>query len=381
VKRKALKNKRIAILTLPPISNYGGILQNFALQQALKKLGSDPITIDRRSYNPLKESLRRLKNLTFNRLKGRRYLALNKTIKDFIYKEPSIFKSKYINITEPVLSAKALKRKADDLNIYSCIVGSDQIWRPPYNPNIYDYYLDFIKSNSDIKKIAYAASFGVDEWEYTNTQTRKCQKLAQLFDKISVRECSGKRLCNEFLKVEATCVVDPTMLLAKEDYLNLIDFSKVPKREGLYTYFLDDNKAKRSLVKQVGATLQLKEFKNQPNAFQGDLSKDVEDFIVPSIEGWVKGFDQADFIITDSFHGTVFSIIFNKPFLAVINKQKGASRFLSLLEMLGLQNRLVDEDCDIERKMLKEDIDYQKINSKINAFRGDGLDFLKQFAI
>lgn len=376
-----MKKKVVAILTLPPISNYGGVLQNFALQRALLKVGLDPITIDRRSSNLLRKYFRRLKNETYNRLKGRRILTLNKKNKDSIYKEPSLFKTKYIRITEPVFSSKSLKATINNLGINSIIVGSDQVWRPRYNPNIYNYYFDFIKSNSDIKKIAYAASFGVDNWEYSKIQTEKCKKLAELFDKISVREKSGVKLCDEFLNVAATHVLDPTMLLSKEDYLNIIDYSLIPDRDGIFTYLLDDNKEKRNLVKQVEIALQLKEFKNQPKAFEGSMSRNIMDYTVPSIEGWIKGFDQADFIITDSFHGTVFSIIFNKPFLSVVNQKKGASRFSSLLEMFGLQNRLVDEDCNVDREVLESEIDYQKINAKISELRNEGVDFLKHAAI
>jgi hypothetical protein len=376
-----MNKRKTAILTLPPVSNYGGILQNFALQQALTKLGVEPITLYRRHRVTFPQQIIGVLYRIYNIIRGRKQLRLTSKQKDYIYRESTLFKNRYINITEPLYSTSALRSKVKALNVSSVIVGSDQVWRPKYTPFIYNHYLDFIDSKSGIKKIAYAASFGVDTWEYSEAQTERCKELAKDFNNISVREKSGVKLCNEYLGAEAVQVLDPTMLLTKEDYLSIIDYSNVPKREGLFTYLLDDNKKKRNLVKEVEVALQIKEFKNQPKAFRGNKSTDIYDYIVPSVEGWIKAFDQADFVITDSFHGTVFSIIFNKPFLAIVNEQKGASRFISLLESLGLEDRLVNEDCIVEQTIFGKKIDYKSVNTKLNVLRNEGFDFLKQSTI
>ena len=373
--------KKTAILTLPPDSNYGGILQNFALQQALTKFEVESITLYRRHRLPFSQQIIGVLYRIYNIIRGRKQLRLTTKQKDYIYRESTLFKNRYINITEPLYSTSALRSKVKALNVSSIIVGSDQVWRPKYTPFIYNHYLDFIDSHSGVKKIAYAASFGVDTWEYTGVQSERCKELAKDFNNISVREKSGIKLCNEYLGVDAIQVLDPTMLLTKEDYLSLIDYSNVPIRKGLFTYLLDDNNRKRKLVNEVEVALQIKEFKNQPKAFRGNKSTDIYDYIVPSVEGWIKAFDQADFVITDSFHGTVFSIIFNKPFLAIVNEQKGASRFISLLESLGLEDRLVNEDCIVEQTIFGKKIDYKSVNTKLNVLRNEGFDFLKQSTI
>lgn len=329
----------------------------------------------------MRQLLRRVKNHTYNRLKGCRHFYLSQDAKRHAYKAPMLFTQKYLEITEPLFTTNSLKAKVKELHVNSFIVGSDQVWRPSYNPNISNYYLDFLKGCNGIKKVAYAASFGVDEWEYGKGQTKKFRALAQLFNQVSVREKSGVDLCRTFLNVQARQVVDPTMLLSKEDYLKVIDCASVPQRQGIFTYLLDDSIEKSRLTAQVEQALHLKVFNNQPRAFEGSSSRNLDDYVVPPVEGWIKAFDQAAFVITDSFHGTVFSIIFNKPFLAVVNKQKGASRFHSLLDLLGLQDRLVDEDCIFDINLLNQGVDYNAVNAKLDRLRSEGVMFLEHTVV
>ncbi|WP_417620223.1 polysaccharide pyruvyl transferase family protein [Oceanihabitans sediminis] len=368
----------IGILTLPPVYNYGGILQNYALQKVLIKMGFNVVTLNRRGRKSWSQGFYMFLYKIYVRIKKKDVLLLNSNKKELIYKEPSLFKEKYMSVSEPIYSTKTLKTKVNAHSISSIIVGSDQIWRPKYTPFIYNYYLDFVHDNPNIKKVAYAASFGVDSWEYSEEQTTVCKELAHKFDAISVREYSGLVLTNEYLGVKAVQVLDPAMLLSKEDYLANIDFSHVSERKGLFTYLLDDSEKKRVLVKDVELALQIKEFKNQPKVFRENMSLNIEDYFVPSVEGWIKSFDQADFIITDSFHGTVFSIIFEKPFIAIANKEKGASRFTSILDALGLEDRLINEDCVIDQNIFKEKIDYKSVNEKLDILRSNSIDFLKQ---
>lgn len=123
----------------------------------------------------------------------------------------------------PYIDSTSSLRKYFKKNRYDAvIVGSDQTWRPKYSPNIYDFYLDFISKDKRIKRIAYASSFGVDDWEYSAEETKKCAKLSKLFDGISVREQSGIDLCKDHLGVDSELALDPTLLLNKDDYVTLI---------------------------------------------------------------------------------------------------------------------------------------------------------------
>src|SRR5690606_26995758 len=122
------------------------------------------------------------------------------------------FLNKYINHSLLINAYKDLAEYFKNRKFNAVIVGSDQTWRPKYSPNIYNYYLDFLKDNNQIKKLAYASSFGTAEWEYTTEQTEKCKTLAKQFHAISVREHTGVDLCREKLGVEAIQLLDPTLL-------------------------------------------------------------------------------------------------------------------------------------------------------------------------
>ena len=103
------------------------------------------------------------------------------------------------------------------------------------------------------------------------------------------------------------------------------------------------------------------------------------DYIIPPIEGWLQGFRDAEYIITDSFHGTVFSIINRKPFFALVNKDRGASRFESLLEQLGLEDRLIYDIDTFDLSNLNNNIDYNTVAIRLDELRNHSVDFLKKY--
>src|SRR5690606_22144408 len=205
------------------------------------------------------------------------------------------------------------------------IVGSDQTWRPKYSPDIYNFYLDFLENNNEIKKLAYASSFGTAAWEYTEEQTQRVSELAKQFHAISVSEAGGVDLCREKLGIEAVHLLDPTLLLTAEDYSELINQPKTNKE--LFTYVLDESKEKQDFIQFIGKELKLKQHTNQAQKFDAKVKRPLEELIMPPLEGWLQGFRDAEFVITDSFHGTVFSIINKKPFITLVNVKRGASRF------------------------------------------------------
>lgn len=377
--------KKIAILTQPLHTNYGGNLQNFALQTALKKLGHQPITLDRHSTIKLRT---RLKLGYFKRwvlffLKGApkpKFSDYFSTAKqEYADVEIRRFISIYIDKTPRLYSNLAVEQAFNSDNFDAIIVGSDQCWRPMYSPNISTYFLDFLHTNNTVKKIAYAASFGTEEWEYTPAQTDQAKKLIQQFDAVTVREKQAVNLVKEKLNKEAKFVLDPTLLLDKADYLKVINACQppLPTHKGVYTYVLDTDAWKAQVIKQVCDNLGISSFKNQPKASVNNPSNNAEDYLIPSIEGWIKGFVDAEFVITDSFHGTVFSILFNKPFISLLNIDRGASRFHSLLSEFGLEDRLLTnyDSREITQIQLQE-IDWFKINKKVCVLREESLDFL-----
>lgn len=312
--------KKIAVITQHLLNNYGGILQNFALQRVLKRLGYDIMTIDYlRTINlPFRYYLRScVKSIMLFFIPGKRRKFLKRSYKGVRPIWANSFVSKWI-----CLSPKCYKYKKEQLiRFEGVIVGSDQVWRPKFNHYIEDMYLRFAE-DLPIKRIAYAASFGVDTWEYTPEQTRVCSELAKKFNAISVREKSGVVLCKEYLGVDATWVLDPTLLLTKEDYLPVCEEVPACNEKFIAVYVLDENE-------EVTATYEMEAAARGFGVKKFSAGSDA----ALTIPEWIAMFRDASYVVTDSFHGTVFSIIFGKEFKCIYNKGRGAARFESLLNL------------------------------------------------
>lgn len=373
--------KKIAILTQPLSTNYGGILQAYALQIILKQMKHKVVTINRKpnSYSQIKLTLSRIKNKILNKIKGNDKFLFSAKDMQFIAQHSTKFIKNNISLTELIDDDSKLIKHFDKNKYDAVVVGSDQTWRPKYSPNIFNFYLDFLK-DKETKRIAYASSFGVDNWEYTFEETEKCKMLLQKFNAVSVREKSGINLCKQHLNSAAELVLDPTMLLDKQHYIKLFKSKNIEKAEGkLYTYVLDRNIEKNQIIEKVVKELNISEFKNQPiESLMTPNGNSLEDYIYPPVEGWIKGFYDAEFIITDSFHGTIFSILFNKPFISVPNKERGVDRFTSILKQLGLEHRMVFNSEHITDVLLKEKINFNDVNVKLENLRVRSLNFLKE---
>lgn len=351
---------KIGILTQHFLLNYGGIIQNFALQQVLLKLGHDPLTFEHDTcYSRTRWFLRSAKHVLKNHsLKGLPVYPTcqgrigNKNFIKFVLKN---IRSVTVNDFTPDLTQKY------GLDAY--VVGSDQVWRPAFNlgPRLGNMFLDF--AGDDVKKISYAASFGCKEWEYTEEQERMCGKLAKRFDAISVREASGVDLCKEHFGVDATLVLDPTLLLNKEDYGKVCH--DVPQKEKhIFVYSLVVSEGVLAVAEKVAEAMGLSIIVKQA----GRKVKKED-----TIEDWFAEFRDADYVVTDSFHGMVFSIIFNKPFSIVMNPSGGNDRYLSLLSQLGLMERIVSD----ELQPVFSAIDWSDVNHRLTELRKASFEFLK----
>ena len=351
---------RIAILTLPLHVNFGGILQCYALQTVLERMGHEVSVLNTDFVNV--------------GYKTRIGLFIKRLVKTCIGKESKFYGWKTEReITQKYTNLSFLKK--DDFDVI--IVGSDQIWRPLYYQPIADAYLKFAKNWTSIKRIAYAASFGTDTWEYTEQETNECASLLNLFDAISVRENSGIDLCRKKFGREVIQTLDPTLLLRKEDYLSLTNQSNVKKQNGgLCYYFLDATSDKLWLAQKIAKERRLISYEaNNPDAEKSFLH--FERRIQIPIEQWLINLMYAQFVVTDSFHGCVFSIIFNKPFIAIGNVKRGMTRLKSLLSMFGLYNRLMNID-NLSNIQQMQEIDWDKVNKILNENREVSLSFLRE---
>ena len=348
---------RIGILTQPFLRNYGGILQNWALQQVLLKLGHEPLTFEHDTcYTRIRWLLRTIKQIgtkgSFAHLPAYPYKGRvgHKPFIDFIEKQ--------------IHSVPTRKFSSDTEKRYACdafIVGSDQVWRPDFNiGRLHNMYLDFASDN--VKKIVYAASFGVSDWEYSETETSHCSRLAKRLDAISVREDPAITLCREYLKANATLALDPTMVLNKEDYTALCE--NVPKREGmLFVYALHLNNQMIDYANKLSEEYGLK---TQVLEAGDNLHSD------DSIEQWLASFRDAACVVTDSYHGAAFSIIFNKPFHVFKNEGGGTARYESLLKQFNLSSRIVENG----RASLPTAIDWNMVNSRHDELKSVSIQFL-----
>lgn len=365
---------KIGILTVPFNNNYGGYLQAYALMAVLKRMGHQPYMIMRRhNLNDCSKSIK---------IK----ILLKSIIKAILYRDYHIIKHPFeahyfiqgrkmqrfvrhhlIPQTDYYYSWNKLEEELKD-TFDALVVGSDQVWRSKYVPDIENYYFSFAKHWS-VRRIAYAASFGTTNPEYTEQEIEKCGCLISQFDAVSVRENGALEVFDRFgwnVK-NPSIVLDPTLLLDKTAYDDVIGKQSQQGKRYLFSYVLDNNKEKESVIAEIckGGKLLHISIANIQDSHTALLS----------IEEWLGNIKNAELVITDSFHGMVFSIIFHVPFVVIANKSRGADRFESLLNRLELLERLAykpSEVCGIVQKS----INWKRVEMLLHEYQFESIDFL-----
>ena len=380
---------KIGILTQPLKSNYGGILQAYALQTTLERLGHEVVVLDRQPGEASMPYVYFCRSLSFFKSLVRKILLRDSkivlcspftkdeyisTIDDCYAALLSSFIKNHIKKTTSIYSSQALKKYVES-NLDSVVVGSDQVWREDYSPCITNYFLDFISDGKYdyVKKISYAASFGTSVNPISEMKLDTCIQLSKKFHSLSVREKSGVDYMRDVFSQQAELVLDPTLLLSKEDYLSLIE-SKDNQPSGIVSYILDEDLEKTKILDDVCSV---------KSARHSHLTLEIYDVKgnirqLESVSKWLASFANADFVVTDSFHGCVFSIIFQKNFIVIGNKDRGLDRFYSLLENFGLLDRLVlsYEAYARKKESLYRNIDYRKIGETHKELKGKSMNYL-----
>ena len=301
------KNNRVAILTLNFNNNIGGVLQAYALQTFLKNNYYDSTIIQSHDY---------WDKLSFVSNLKRRSVSNMYSLKD-------------------------------DFDTY--IVGSDQVWRREYicgkwKESWKSHEPLFLKFTKDwnVRRIAYSASYGKSDFDFKDN--RDVKECLDRFDAISMRELDSTSYISSITNTSTINTCDPTMLLDKEEYLKLCE-NIATKENGLFTYILDTSDEKSRIANKILTT----------------TSK--VDRVVNNVEDWLACYRDCKCVLTDSYHGVVFSIIFNKPFICVINKGRGGSRFETLKKLFNIENRFVEREEEIDYNLLKEspNVDYAKL--------------------
>lgn len=277
--------------------NYGACLTAYALQETIKNLGYNPAFVN-------EFSVRKKYNLSFGKL----------------------FVNKYLKLMPKFNNIKKAGELAD-----TYITGSDQVFRPQYLKHKVKrdkYLLNFVDKNA--KKISFSASFGIGEEEFKNSKPaviKAMQEALKTFDYVSTRECSGVDICKKQLHVNAEWIIDPVFLLEKSHYVDLANESKNDYKGKFVTYVLDKNPTYDELYKNLSEKHGLEPVSIANSGI--------------SVEEWLRAFLDAKYIITDSFHGVCFALMFNKKFIAVVNKNRGAARFESLQKMFDLEGQFL----------------------------------------
>ena len=423
---------KVAIFTLPLVNNYGGILQAYALQRALESYGFDAPVVNLKirqrgffSRDYLKFLLAKL--IYFKKYKNAEFSTLR------YYTDTQRFIAQNIETTREIYSPTALKRLFEQEKFGACVLGSDQVFNPPYFDAFEnDFSLGF--APHDCIKIAYAASFGGESFKGARDLELHKANLAK-FKAISVRERNATALCESVFGISGVAfVLDPTLLAGREVFEKFISSAANSVKPGgaelaqrdtencaeaddvqiaicaasqetkaakigaaaqnlngtaadiadtafsaqdagenavcaantaqkgqIFAYILDQNERKSEILKSVSERegLGVREVNDKANRV--------------SIEEWLSLIAGAQLVITDSFHGCAFSILFNKPFFAFINENRGSSRFYSLFESFELQDRVIKSASDVS---LSKQVDWARVNEILSRRREASREFL-----
>lgn len=302
-------------------SNYGAILTAYALQQLIENMGYSSVLIKYiYGQNP---------NAYYNKLSDK-------------------FARKYLKTTKLFPTEKSLKELNSITDKF--IVGSDQVFR-------YDYMQDSCMlnfANYDKTKIAFSASFGIDKFNCKKKDINKYKFLISRFDDISVREVSGVDLCKNTFQLDVSQIIDPVFAIDKEQYESIIKNSTRTDKKYLLSYILDKDEAIQSKIKQT--------------AEKNDITVIEINNETVSVEDWLYLIKNAEIVLTDSFHGACFSLIFNKQFQCLLNTSRGQDRFDTLMELFKIPaNVFLDKTAFLSDVNIVS-LDYKNINSLISQY-------------
>lgn len=368
---------KVGIITILKVNNYGAELQAYATQAAIKKLGVEAEIIDYLFYKHPKHIKTTLSRPLFNFSSKKRlaeYLfPIISKIKEWGSKDTKLKRSRFekfheINTAQSRTFCKLedLYSECPDYDVF--IVGSDQVWNPGIYSSLKPYFLDFAPAGK--RKVAYASSFGIGKLPENIKDTYR--KYLSTFDAIGVREKSGVNIIND-LGLKAENVLDPTLLL------NGYDWRKVSTRyEGLperyiVVYELASSPYLRKVATDVSKSLGLPIVR-----ICGSTKTDDKNSININDAGpaeFLSIIQNAQFVVTDSFHGTAFSVNFEKPFFTITpNRKDNNSRQADLLALLGIENRILRENDPIPSNI---SLDFSNVNMRLEDERVKSINFLR----
>ena len=381
--------KKVGIVSCYFKNNYGSMLQAYATQQVLDNMNIENETININdnidfSKGKKKYYMTQLTNFEFIKSKlGMIKLRIDKKLKKSLGENISIRDKKYkefekkFRLTPPFKTYKELTLKCKDYS--NIIVGSDQLWLP-VNVVANYYTLNWVPDN--INKISFATSFGISV--IPSKYKEEYKKFLNRIDNLSVRENTGIQIVKELTNKEATLVCDPTLLLTKQEWMEIQQKDRIIKEKYILCYFLGNNIEHRKFAERLKVKTGFKIVSlNHADEYvkYSDKFCDISPYDIGPAE-WINLIRNAEIVCTDSFHGTVFSLINNKKFYTFeryCNKNSKIStnsRIYSLLNLVNLKNRILTGKENID-DIFNLEIDFNEVNNKLDEFRKESKTFLK----
>lgn len=370
--------------------DYGGMLQAYASYRKIRDLGYDPEAIN---INAISGDIRNrkikyfVKNLLdISIVKEKSQIVIKKVRTKFdkelnhnLSKRYVAFDNFYKSHFEVSREYKNWQELSKGCEQYSSVVvGSDQLWLPSNIAGNY-YTLSFVPDN--INKVAYATSFGVSN--IPKSQKEKTSNFLGRINYLSAREESGQRIIKEYTGRNVQLVCDPAMLLTAEEWLKDVSKERIIEDKYIFCYFMGNNHWQRDFVKELKkrtgykiiALLHLDQYIKTDEDYVDYAPYDI------SPTDFINLIKNSEIICTDSFHGTVFSLIYSKKFFTFMRFSEKAtlstnSRINTLLKRVGAEDRLVVKNSDVD-ELLKQYIDFGVIQDRINIFRNESLNYLK----
>ena len=363
--------RKTATITFHASHNNGSNLQAYALQQTMIRLGYQNEIINLRTE--------RQKDLytVFTKRKGMKYVIKNLAHLMYFFPLKKAYKrfEHFINnkliVTKEYATEEELSK--ENLQYDTFIAGSDQIWNPIPTDFDWSYYLTFVNG---CRKISYAPSFGQLASKGDDATKKRIADVLKTFDAISVREQGAADNVKQLIGVEPQIVLDPTLLLNKQEWLHLIkDKERIVKGDYIFFYTLFADLERMDIVKRVSKAMGLpvvtSNFSNQYDVFN-PFKKCYE---AGPLE-FLTLIRDAKLVVVSSFHGTVFSALLNVPFFAIDGMTD--ARISTLLTTVGLETREITADNVEEKCKCAYDIDFESVNKCIEAARKPSIEFLKR---
>lgn len=364
---------KIEIITRHSMANYGSILQSYATQKVIEKLGHDSEIIDyvrkdEKGNNIAETMLKRNNAWNKNKIKRFIYKCMQTPVYSYSYKKFKNYRDHILKQTQIEYDSKQmLINQLPEGDIYC--TGSDQVWGK-IGCDDYDdvYFLEFVPEGK--RCISYAASFGKDE--ISEDLEKNLRQYLKKYNSLTVRENNAVNIVKKHGK-DCRKTLDPTLLLNKDEWNQFIESDEKTKGEYILVYQLHNNDEFEKYVENFSKKEKLNLKRISISWLYAFKSGNLE--FLPSPQKFLKLIRDAKYIVTDSFHGTVFSILFEKKFMDILPKGTG-DRIFTILKELEIENRVLQEFSDYET--IKKEIDYEKVTKKLREKREESIDILKR---